>query len=159
MGSRPHTEAKHLVLRGYVDAWYPIMLSTFPRLTVLEGYAGPGVYTKGEDGSPVIAIRSIVERAELLNDRGAVRFVFIEREDRFEKLQEVINREFPILPKGVQVEFHQESCEHVWEQALDQAGAWGRPIFANLYPFGGCWVSISLVQRPVDAEWIPTGDG
>jgi hypothetical protein len=39
------------------------MLGTFPRLTVFEGYAGPGVYTKGEDGSPVIAIRGLIERA------------------------------------------------------------------------------------------------
>lgn len=109
----PHTEAKHLVLRGYFDAWYPAMLRTFPRLTVLEGYSGPGVYAKGEDGSPEIALRSLAERPELLDNGRAVRFVFIEeRRDRFEKLQDVIDREFPTLPKGVQVEFHHESCEH-----------------------------------------------
>lgn len=51
MGPGPHTEAKDRVLRGYFDAWFPIMLSTFPRLTVLERYAGPGTYNKGEDGS------------------------------------------------------------------------------------------------------------
>ena len=143
----PHTEAKHRVLQGYFDAWYPIMLNTFPRLTVLEGYAGPGVYTKGEDGSPVIAIRALVERPELLGRRCAVRFVFIEeREDRLQKLQEVVNCEFPRLPPGVRVDYHHESCERVWETALDQADAWGMPIFANLDPFGP-GVPYPLVKR------------
>ena len=143
----PHTEAKHRVLHGYFDAWYPIILSTFPRLTVLEGYAGPGVYTKSEDGSPVIAIRALVERPELLGRRPAVRFVFIEeREDRLQKLQEVVNREFPRLPPGVRVDYHHESCERVWETALDQADAWGMPIFANLDPFGP-GVPYPLVKR------------
>jgi len=143
----PHTEAKHRVLRGYFDAWYPIMLSTFPRLTVFEGYAGPGVYTKGEDGSPVIALRALIERPELLDGGRAVLFVFIEeREDRLQKLQEVIRQEFPHLPSGVRIDFHHESCERSWETALEQAGAWRMPIFANLDPFGP-GVPYTLVER------------
>lgn len=142
-----HTEAKHRVLRDYFDAWYPIMLRTFPRLTVLEGYAGPGVYTKGEDGSPVIAIRALIDRPELLDGGRIVRFVFIEeREDRLKKLRELIREEFPHLPTGVSVDYHHESCERIWETALDQADAWGMPIFANLDPFGP-GVPYTLVER------------
>ena len=37
----PHAEAKHLVLRGYFDAWYPIMLRTFPHLRRRLGH-NPG---------------------------------------------------------------------------------------------------------------------
>ncbi len=123
------------------------MLNTFPRLTVLEGYSGPGVYTKGEDGSPVIAIRALIERRELLDGGRAVRFVFIEqREDRLQKLQEVIREEFPHLPTGVRIDFHHESCERIWETALGQADAWGMPIFANLDPFGP-GVPHTLVER------------
>jgi three-Cys-motif partner protein len=142
-----HTEAKHRVLRGYFDAWYPIMLSTFPRLTVLEGYAGPGVYTQDEDGSPVIALRALLERPELLDGGRKVRFVLIEeRKDRVQKLQEVIGANFPGLPTGVTVDYHHESCERIWETALHHADAWGMPIFANLDPFGP-GVPYTLVQR------------
>ncbi len=143
----PHTEAKHRVLRGYFDAWYPIMLRTFPRLTVFEGYAGPGLYTKGEDGSPVIALRALLERPGLLTEGQTVRYVLIEeRDDRLQKLQEVIGETFPKLPSGVTVAYHHGSCEHIWETALDQADAWGMPIFANLDPFGP-GVPYTLVQH------------
>ena len=143
----PHTEAKHRVLSKYFDAWYPIMLRTFPRLSVFEGYAGPGVYSKGEDGSPVIALSNLVQRPELLNGDKAVRFVFGEdREDRIEKLKEVIGQRFPHLPRGISVEYHHGPCEDTWQAALDQAGAWGMPIFANLDPFGP-GVPYGLVHR------------
>jgi len=119
----PHTEAKHRVLAGYFDAWYPIMLRTFPRLSVFEGYAGPGIYSKGEDGSPVVAVSSLVQRPELLSG-GKVRFMFCEdREDRFEKLKETIGQKFPQLPKGVTVDYHHGPCEDTWLTALDQASA------------------------------------
>lgn len=143
----PHTEAKHLVLRGYFEAWYPIMLSIFPRLTGLEGYAGPGVYTKDEDGSPVIALQALVERAELLDGGRTFRFVFIEeRHDRLEKLNEVVGQRFPRLPRGITVDYYHGPCERTWEVALDQADAWGMPIFANLDPFGP-GVPYTLIER------------
>lgn len=133
----PHTEAKHRVLQGYLEAWYPIMLSRFRRLTVFEGYAGPGVYSEGEDGSPVIALRALLEHAQLLDDGREVHFVFVEeREDRFRRLQTVIGERFPVLPPGVFVNYHHGSCEDTWEAALDQANARGMPVFANLDPFG-----------------------
>ena len=143
----PHTEAKHRVLSRYFDAWYPIMLRTFPRLSVFEGYAGPGIYSKGEDGSPVIALSSLVQRPQLLDGDKMVRFVFGEdREDRFEKLKEVIAQRFPRLPRGIAVDYHHGPCEQTWKTALDQADAWDMPIFANLDPFGP-GVPYALVQR------------
>lgn len=135
------------MLSKYFDAWYPIMLRTFPRVSVFEGYAGPGVYSNGEDGSPVIALSNLVQRPELLNGGKAVRFVFGEdREDRFEKLREVIGQKFPQLPRNITVDYHLGTCEDTWLTALDQANAWGMPIFANLDPFGP-GVPYGLVQR------------
>ena len=76
------------MLAGYYDAWFPIMLSTFPRLTVFEGYAGPGEHTKGEEGSPLIALRSLLDRPDLITLGKQVRFVFVEeRQDRIDHLQ------------------------------------------------------------------------
>ncbi len=34
------------------------------------------------------------------------------------------------------MDYHHGACEDTWLTALDQANAWGMPIFANLDPFG-----------------------
>ena len=48
----PHTLGKHLVLRAYLDAWLPVMGSWQGRLLFIDGFAGPGEYEGGEEGSP-----------------------------------------------------------------------------------------------------------
>src|SRR5437868_3544213 len=54
----PHTLGKHLVLRAYLDAWLPIMARWNGRILFIDGFAGPGEYSTGEDGSPIIALKA-----------------------------------------------------------------------------------------------------
>lgn len=51
----PHTAAKHQMLSGYLQAWFPIIASTFGSggLTYVDTFAGPGEYTGHELGSPL----------------------------------------------------------------------------------------------------------
>src|SRR5947209_4352419 len=58
-----HTRAKHRVLRAYLDAWLPVMGQQAlkfrdgadpPRLLLVDGFAGPGRYSRGEPGSRLI---------------------------------------------------------------------------------------------------------
>jgi three-Cys-motif partner protein len=143
----PHTEAKHHVLGRYYDAWYPIMLNHWPQLTVFEGYAGPGEYLNGEEGSPIIALGRLLGRPEVNPAEKPVRYIFVEaRDDRLEHLRSVVAASFPNLPSHVTIDFVPGSCEAVWDTALANAEAWGQPIFANLDPFGP-GVPYTLVQR------------
>ncbi len=57
----PHTAAKHAILRRYLQAWFPIMASANARFLYIDGFAGPGEYSGGEDGSPVIALKTARE--------------------------------------------------------------------------------------------------
>lgn len=134
----PHTAAKHAVLAGYYDAWFPIMLQAkWPRLTVFEGFAGPGEYTGGEEGSPLVALRGLLDRPKLVEIGKPIRFIFVEeRADRLEHLRALVAGRFPNMPAHIQVEYHEGECEGVWEKAFTDARAWGQPIFANLDPFG-----------------------
>ena len=54
-----HTAAKHEILRRYLAAWFPILSSSGynRRGLFIDGFAGPGIYSKGELGSPIIALR------------------------------------------------------------------------------------------------------
>ena len=51
----PHTRAKHEILKRYLQAWMPILSrGNFPEIMYIDGFAGPGKYTGGEDGSRVL---------------------------------------------------------------------------------------------------------
>ena len=86
----PHTLGKHRVLRVYLDAWLPILSSANTRLLFIDGFAGPGEYSGGEEGSPQIAIRALVDHPAAIG--AEVVYYFIEKEeDRAKHLQQVVD--------------------------------------------------------------------
>ena len=75
---KPHTRGKHLVLRRYLDAWFPIMASSNRRVLFVDGFAGPGEYKGGEEGSPLIALRAVQEHAAKNSFKADIKFLVIE---------------------------------------------------------------------------------
>ena len=73
----PHTKGKHAVMRGYLNAWLPIIARYNSRVLFIDGFAGPGKYVGGEEGSPLIAIRVLREHAARAKIKE-VFFIFIE---------------------------------------------------------------------------------
>jgi hypothetical protein len=57
----PHTKAKHDMLASYLDGWYPILASWEGKLLFLDGFAGRGRYVTGEEGSPIIALKRLLD--------------------------------------------------------------------------------------------------
>src|SRR6266508_700443 len=104
--AEPHTIAKHRILRKYLAGWMPTLSSWNRRVLFIDGFAGPGEYLGGEEGSPVIALRTLLEHN--YRDRmGGTEFVFIfidERKDRIEYLEEVALPKLGNLPNNVRVE-------------------------------------------------------
>lgn len=132
----PHTAEKHALVRHYLDAWWPIILSKFPTATYAEGFAGPGEYKGGEDGSPVLAMRSLLNHSDKDWWSRLARFVFIEeRGDRFDNLGHAVDARVGPLPAHFRVTMRQGSCSDQLLPALDAAGAWDQPIFVMLDPF------------------------
>ena len=86
-----HTRAKHEILRRYLEAWVPILtLGGFPKVLYVDGYAGPGVYSGGELGSPIIALRAALAHSARI--RGQVHFLFVEKnQERAGVLNEQVN--------------------------------------------------------------------
>jgi three-Cys-motif partner protein len=87
-----HTPGKHLVLRGYLDAWFPILGMTQERILFIDGFAGPGEYTGGEAGSPIIALRTLKEHTARGRFKARIVFLFVEdHEGRVKHLTRLVD--------------------------------------------------------------------
>lgn len=159
----PHTEAKHEILRYYLGAWFPIIAtikpSWFPtlgttkrRLLYVDGFAGPGEYEGGKDGSPIIALK--VAKDHKLRDRlqrsdVELVFYFIEKnEARFQNLE--LKLAGLQLPANFRIEKECRSFEDAFGSALSEIEEQSKrlaPSFVFIDPFGPTGFPMSLVER------------
>ncbi len=145
----PHTIGKHQVLRFYLDAWLPIMTKWNGRVLIIDAFAGPGMYEKGEEGSPVIAIRALVEhRAQIVNE---VRYIFIEKHTaRYEHLMEVLKDWDDSLPAKCSYQASNSQFDETLSDTLDlleQQRQRLAPAFVMIDPFGVSDTPMDIINR------------
>lgn len=83
--AEPHTVAKERLYAQTFGKWMPIVVRGFDGdVTYAEGFAGPGVYKGGEPGSPVIAMRALLQQENLreVAMRRPVRFLLVDQDER-----------------------------------------------------------------------------
>lgn len=148
---QPHTEAKHIILRKYLNAWLPIITRFNPRVLYIDGFAGPGLYSKGEVGSPIIAIKAVIEHKMQL--RSKIKMLFIElNKDRFNHLQEILEEQR--IPSNIEIKCHNEKFEKVIKDILDKRDERHSsliPTFAFIDPFGFTGIPFTLVKRLMES--------
>lgn len=153
----PHTLAKHKILQGYLHAWMPILATQRRGALFIDGFAGPGEYDGGQEGSPIIALKAALSNADRF--KSTVHFLFIEnRADRFKHLTEVLSRyssqinstpHINVLPPR-----HGE-CADVLREFLAGARAKNKrhgPWLAFLDQFGYSQVPMSLIAEVMSGE-------
>jgi len=145
---QPHTRAKHAIIQRYLQAWIPILTQGgFPNILYIDGFAGPGRYAGGEEGSPIIAIRAALEHAARI--RGNILFLFIEeRSDRASVLRECLDE--LVLPENFRIKV---AAGEQFVVAFDEVKRFyqerGRslpPTFAFIDPFGWTGAPFSVVR-------------
>jgi three-Cys-motif partner protein len=133
-----HSKAKHEILRRYLSAWLPIMSRFNGRLVLVDGFAGPGRYDGGEDGSPLIMLKALLEHDHF--DKMDCEFIYLfieEREDRAKRLEEEIST--LTIPDNVKWEVITGNFQEVFGgeiKELQEAGKQLAPTFAFVDPFG-----------------------
>ncbi len=151
----PHTRAKHLILKRHLDAWLPIMTQVNSELLFIDGFAGPGRYEGGEDGSPIIALKAAVlnERFRRQPPSCTIQFVFIEEDSsRVASLRDEViafTTSHP-LPSWVTCDVeHAEFASYLSEEFDRLARDGSRPpsTFAFVDPFGYSGFPMSLIAR------------
>lgn len=145
--AEPHTIAKHIILKTYLEAWFPILSRWSGRVVYYDGFAGPGVYSGGEKGSPLIALDVAREHRASLDSELV--FVFVEeRDDRATHLERTI-RELS-LPPNFRWRVRNDSFAEALGSTLDFLELKDReiaPTFAFIDPFGITGLPFCLVER------------
>lgn len=154
----PHTEAKHRILREWWNGWLPKMAMSRGRVIYFEGFAGPGVYTNGKPGSPVVAIQAALNHLlrPRFEDKEVIFFLVEEKGDRAARLRKEIERQCPNIPKSWTVEVERGNFVETLEPVLDDLenqGARLAPTFAFLDPFGFKDLPMELVTRLLAFRW------
>ncbi len=135
----PHTAAKHELLRRYLQAWAPILSQgRFPHLVVVDGFAGPGRYSQGEEGSPIIAIKAVIEQPRPITAKVDYHFIELDKR-RAEHLGTEIAA--LALPPNVTTTIHaghsfQDAFPKVWQRYDPLPGRSRPPTFVFIDPFG-----------------------
>ena len=141
----PHTAAKHQILKGYLEAWFPIIASGWKStgLTYVDAFAGPGEYTDGSFGSPIIAARAALV-PQVTQHRAKINLVFIEKDrERFDHLADVLDEQ-KLTPRSIVRVLG--DCEVVLVPVLDDLKAWAGPMLVN-FDGWGVDTPYALVQR------------
>jgi three-Cys-motif partner protein len=156
----PHTEMKHEILRRYLAAWVPIISKWNRRLIIIDGFAGPGEYARGEPGSPKIIIDTIINHT--LRERfPEIILLFIEKDiDRAEYLEGLLCRSYPLNEIGknayeltgstVKIQIVKGEFAKTLATILDslqEKNAQMAPCFAFIDPFGISGMPMDLIIR------------
>ena len=151
---KPHTAAKHELLRRYLEGWLPVLTRYNERVLYLDGFAGPGEYENGEPGSPLLALRALLDHKHL--ERAGrdfkVLFLFNEQDPaRAAHLEGVLAREEAERsgwPDTIEVRVDRRSFDELADEILDQvSGGSLIPTFAFLDPFGYKGVRLTQVAE------------
>lgn len=158
--AEPHTFAKHRILKVYLEAWAPILSIYLKKinsrkkyLLFVDGFAGPGIYKDGQDGSPVLALNAVLKHT--FNLPTPIRFVFIEKDkERFHLLSKRIEDMKNIIDNSERiynnVEVIRAECEERINKYIDHCQEKNirlGPAFFFLDQFGYSQVSMLFIKR------------
>lgn len=147
----PHSRGKHLVLKEYLKAWLPIISRWNKRILFIDGFAGPGTYTNGESGSPIIALQTFKDHINLKHAEFEIAFYFIENDPRREKhLEGLVENMKESLPGQITIHIEQGEFNDSMTEVLDEIDRQNSqlaPCFAMVDPFSVSDTPMSIIAR------------
>ena len=148
----PHTQAKHHILRYYVNEWFPILGRSSRSLRYIDGFAGPGEYEGGESGSPIIVLRAIQRHQQFGNfseEGKGIELLFVEKIPEYYRSLERKIREGS-WPSAFSVDVKYGEFEDVMTQLMDDIATdtvQMPPTLAFIDPFGPAGFSMEMLAR------------
>ncbi|GHO49146.1 three-Cys-motif partner protein TcmP [Ktedonospora formicarum] len=148
-----HTQAKHVILRKYLNAWIPILASKRDnKVLLVDGFAGPGEYVGNKEGSPLIMLRAFLEHPSQNRFEGSLKFLFIEeKHSRYQHLQQriaALKQEIP-FPPNITYEVKNGRFVDMMQQLLATIPREKNPYTASFFfvdPFGYSHTPMHLLK-------------
>lgn len=132
---------KHELIRHYLGGWYAKLGSWAGRVIYLDTHAGRGSHATGQFGSPLVALKTLLDhihRERLLRNCEFC-FYFIERDEENKRALDVEVAGLGALPGNVVIECLATDCfEHLSGLVanLREAGNRMAPAFVFVDPYG-----------------------
>lgn len=149
----PHTKAKHDMLASYLDGWYPILSKWNGRVVFLDGFAGRGRYATGEEGSPIIALKRLMDHRYFVSMKHR-KFVFLFAEANRDNAQS-LERELQAFresrepwPSCIEYSVHHAPFDRLATEMIDYLREQKKqlaPTFAFVDPFGYSGLPMDLL--------------
>ena len=132
-----------------MDAWLPIMTRYNGRVLFIDAFAGPGEYTGGEAGSPVIALRALIDHNARMN--GDINYVFIEKDaSRYGHLKNVLENLENEIPDNCTYQVINSTFDETLTEALNRIDEQNQrldPSFVMIDPFGVSGTPMETIGR------------
>jgi len=147
----PQTVGKHMVLRDYLGAWLGILGQREQRIVFVDGFAGPGQYEGGEQGSPLIAL-DVFEKHSAVG-RIIAKPVFLFLEDDLRRHAHLSALVAPIASRlGNRADLLVKTGRFDVTMSglldnLESTGSGLAPAFVMVDPFGVSHVPMALMAR------------
>jgi len=144
-----HSKGKHIVFKRYLQAWLAILGTTHSQIAIIDGFAGPGEYTGGEDGSPIIALRALAEHTAPITAKVAFWFIEANR-DRAEHLETLVAPYRQLLAGKATIAVNIGTFDEQLTGVLKDAAAKNLslvPAFVMVDPFGVSHTPMSVISQ------------
>ena len=157
---KPHTKAKHQMLDTYLKGWYPRLAKFNGRILYFDGFAGRGRYEDGSVGSPLIALRLLLEHSYLPNmsHRDFI-FMFVEADPKnAESLRNELTAfetEIGGYPAHIKVHVLETTFTDSARNIAAQLRAEKKrlaPTFALIDPFGYSGLPMDVIAELFEAQ-------
>lgn len=131
---------KHQLLKCYLEGWFPKISKYNPRILYVDTHAGRGKYKTGEEGSPLIALKSLLNHKarDFILKNTEVIFLFLENNPDNAKALKNSLKELTNIPSQISHKVIEEEFSTKLNQGLDELVKGGKklaPSFFFLDPY------------------------
>lgn len=150
---------KHSILKYYLGAYFGCLGQTsyFDQLIYVDGFSGPGGYVAEdgtvEDGSPIVAIKVVIEHVHKNNFNKPIKMYFIEAKEEYaNQLNHNINqikRDKQIDENKFIIKIMNGQFDQLMNVILDEVEDTRCPMLVFADPFGIKSVPMDLMRRIV----------